>query len=44
MKDVNKNLDNELNDFRDEITKLEIEIKNKISLLNIMNNNTKKEI
>ena len=43
MEDVSKNLDKELNNLSDAITKLEIEVKNKISLLNIMNNNKKKE-
>ena len=37
-------LDEQLKGLSDAITKLEIEMKNKISLLNIMNNNTKKEI
>ena len=36
-------LDEQLKGLSDAITKLEIEVKNKISLLNIMNNNAKKE-
>ena len=36
-------LDEQLKGLSDAITKLEIEMKNKISLLNIMNNNKKKE-
>ena len=36
-------LDEQLKGLSDAITKLEIEMKNKISLLNIMNNNKQKE-
>ena len=36
-------LDEQLKGLSDAITKLEIEVKNKMSILNIMNHNTKKE-